>query len=211
MPPKSAPGRPRGGPRGGAPRGAPSGGTSGAGSGGTSVGPTSDLAVAHVRTIGVRRDVVGYGQAGRVVRTGTRAFSATLPESMIYHYDVVITPDNLPARVNLLIIKTLQDSVAPQVFTPRGAYDGRKNFFCPDRLNLGDTDSKEVGLDCFIHRIGSHPEVYKVKLTLVATINSELLDRFVNGHLSYDEEAITALTRANAHHPYQVAGSFVNG
>ncbi|RXW23179.1 hypothetical protein EST38_g2678 [Candolleomyces aberdarensis] len=208
MPPKSAPrGRPQGGPRGGGPRGgAPRGasprGTPGAGRGGTAVGPTLVSAAAHVQTIGVKRDgTVGYGQAGRVCRVQVNAFSATLPESKIHHYDVVITPDNLPARVNLLLIKTLQNSVSPQVFTPRGAYDGRKNIFCPSRLNLGDTDSKEFDVPLAQANGGPNPtrppKVYKVKLTLVATINPELLDRFVNGQQSHDEEAITAITACN--------------
>ncbi|KAJ2928490.1 hypothetical protein H1R20_g8598, partial [Candolleomyces eurysporus] len=206
MPPKSAPrGRPQGGPRGGGPRGgAPRGasprGTPGAGRGGTAVGPTLVQAAAHVKTIGVKRDgTVGYGQAGRVCRVQVNAFSATLPESTIYHYDVVVTPDNLPARLNLAIIKTLQNSVAPQVFTPRGAYDGRKNIFCPSALNFGD--SKEFDVPLPQANGGPNPtrppKVYKVKLTLVATINPELLDRFVNGQQSHDEEAITAITACN--------------
>ena len=38
------------------------------------------------------------------------------------------------------------------------------------------------------------PKVYKVKVTLAATINPELLRRFVYGQQSHDDEATTALT-----------------
>ncbi|KAJ2912725.1 hypothetical protein MD484_g7689, partial [Candolleomyces efflorescens] len=196
-------GAPRGGgPRGGAPRGTSPRGVAGAGRGGTNVGPTLVQAASHVQTIGVKRDgTVGYGQAGRVVRVQVNAFAATLPQSTIHHYDVAITPDNLPARLNLVILKTLQNAVAPQIFTPRGSYDGRKNLFCPSRLNLGNTDSREFDVPLAQANGGPNParppKTYKVKITLVATINPELLERFVNGQQSHDEEAITAITACN--------------
>ena len=43
------------------------------------------------------------------------------------------------------LIARLQDQVAPEVFTPRAVYDGRKNLFAPRKLPLGNTDSKVVG------------------------------------------------------------------
>ena len=42
------------------------------------------------------------------------------------------------------IIKRLQTVVAPETFTPRVVYDGRKNIFAPRQLALGPTDSQEV-------------------------------------------------------------------
>ena len=43
----------------------------------------------------------------------------------------VISPSEhtLPVRVNMQLIDRLQTVFAPQVFTPRAAYDGRKNLF----------------------------------------------------------------------------------
>lgn len=35
----------------------------------------------------------------------------------------------LPQRLTMEIIRHLQEVDAPQVFTPRAAYDGRKNLF----------------------------------------------------------------------------------
>lgn len=46
--------------------------------------------------------------------------------------------------MNFLIIQRLQEVIAPAVFTPRGVYDGRKNLFTPQELNLGDTRSASV-------------------------------------------------------------------
>ena len=42
------------------------------------------------------------------------------------------------------IIKRLQTEVAPNVFTPRAAYDGRKNLFAARELPFGPTGTQEV-------------------------------------------------------------------
>ena len=42
------------------------------------------------------------------------------------------------------LIARLQTDIAPDVFTPRAVYDGRKNLFAPRELPFGGSDSKEV-------------------------------------------------------------------
>lgn len=44
------------------------------------------------------------------------------------------------------LIRELQVNVAPTIFTPRGVYDGRKNFFAARELSFGGADFKEVGV-----------------------------------------------------------------
>lgn len=58
----------------------------------------------------------------------------------------VIHPDEkaLPARLNMRLIEVLQTVVAPQVFTPRAVYDGRKNLFAARELPFGGSNSAEV-------------------------------------------------------------------
>ena len=57
---------------------------------------------------------------------------------------VVISSESLPVRMNFEIIRRLQEAIAPAVFTPRGVYDGRKNMFTPQQLDLGGTDTGTV-------------------------------------------------------------------
>ena len=49
---------------------------------------------------------------------------------------IVISPSEktLPARLNMEIITRLQNDIAPDVFTPRAAYDGRKNLYAAREL-----------------------------------------------------------------------------
>jgi eukaryotic translation initiation factor 2C len=49
-----------------------------------------------------------------------------------------------PLRFNMELIARLQTDIAPDVFTPRAVYDGRKNLFAPRELPFGGSDSKEV-------------------------------------------------------------------
>jgi len=46
------------------------------------------------------------------------------------------------------LIKQLQTVVAPQIFTPRAVYDGRKNMFTIHDLPFGSTGSREVQCSC---------------------------------------------------------------
>jgi eukaryotic translation initiation factor 2C len=71
------------------------------------------------------------------------------------HHGIVITPDNLPARVNHQIFKTLQFDVAPEIFTPQAVYDGRKNVFSSRKLDLGAEDMQEVCFSIAMARVES--------------------------------------------------------
>ncbi|KAF8138405.1 argonaute-like protein [Boletus edulis] len=210
MPPKGDPtargGRGRGG--GGGARGGPRGGPPGATARGnpSAPPPSGTLPGGHVQAVGVRRS--GYGTAGRAINVLTNFFSMASPESNIHHYDVVISPSEktLPARLNLELVDHLQKIDAPDVFTPPAAYDGRKNMFAPRELPLGPNGSQEFNV-CLSDETtrgspgentsGRGPRVYKIKLTKVATINPEVLHRFVQGQQSHDNTVLTALTALN--------------
>jgi hypothetical protein len=54
----------------------------------------------------------------------------------------------LPARRHLEIIDYLQTMLEPNLFTPRGIYDGKKNFFITRELG----DKRKVSLNCNLTR-----------------------------------------------------------
>lgn len=62
---------------------------------------------------------------------------------------VVILPaeKSLPIRLNMELITALQTRVAPEIFTPPAAYDGRKNIFAAKELKFaGGARSQEVSV-----------------------------------------------------------------
>ncbi|KAF8197479.1 argonaute-like protein [Pholiota molesta] len=145
------------------------------------------------------RQTTWYGTSGRVVPTIVNAFKTTIPDGIIYHYDA-ITPDRFPARFNMELFDRLQKVVAPQVFAIPAVYDGRKNAFTMKPLPLGPTDSATFNIT--LERTGPAisdrpPKVYPIKLTKVAMINTEVLNRFIQAKQSADNDVLTAITALN--------------
>ncbi|KAI0335424.1 argonaute-like protein [Cubamyces sp. BRFM 1775] len=187
--------RGRGGPRGGGPgrgpaipagRGAPAGGLPDASS--------------HITTVGVK--CTAFGSSGRAITVQTNHFEVKIPEGSIYHYDVILPSEKaLPARLNMEIIARLQTVIAPQVFTPRAVYDGRKNMFAARELPFGPSGAQEFEVTLVDPPSpgagGRPPKAYKVKLKHVATINPEVLSRFLQGKQSHDNAVLTAITALN--------------
>ncbi|KAJ7473799.1 argonaute-like protein [Mycena galericulata] len=103
----------------------------------------------------------------------------------------------MPAAMNMRIIKALQDHVAPTIFADtRVVFDGRKNIFAPIELDLGG-DSREFDVSLSAPSAERPPHIYKVRLTYVAKINTEVLHRFVQGQQSQDNTVSTALMALN--------------
>ncbi|KAG6899902.1 hypothetical protein C0993_005481, partial [Termitomyces sp. T159_Od127] len=207
MPPRGASNR--GGSRGNSPfRGASRGRDATRGDVQAGVSPVGLARSVHTRTVGVRRP--GYGTAGRQLAIVTNSFVTSIPDETIRHYDEFAS--NMDRHMRILL-KNLQEQVAPQIFTAKTVFDGRKNLFAPYELALGSSNSRQVGswvlVLCpqFILRkfdvilvpqtksSDRPPKVYKIKLTKVNEINPEVLRAYVSGRYSIDEEVLTAIMK----------------
>ncbi|KAJ7499943.1 argonaute-like protein [Mycena latifolia] len=180
----------------GAPRGARGASPSARGRGGPPPPPAHQPPASHVTTIGVKRP--GYGSSGRAITINVNSFTAEIPEGSIYHYDV-IAAENLPSAMNMRLIQALQDNVAHHIFADtRVVFDGRKNLFAPTELNLGG-NSREFDVSLPGQQTSSDrpPRIYKIRLTRVAKINTEILHRFIEGKQSQDNAVSTALMALN--------------
>ncbi|KAG8837222.1 hypothetical protein FRC18_009742 [Serendipita sp. 400] len=211
MPPRPPP---RGGARGGPPRGAsPSRGgpqrggapppQSGAARGAPAqAGAGQQHAIAdHVQTIGVKKP--GYGREGRNFQVFTNHFGAQITDNIISHYDVIHPSEKtLPAKLNFDIIESMQSKCFPQIFTPRCVYDGRKNLFASRDIPFPGDSTTQHEFDVYLNGPPAadstgNPKAYKVRLTKVATINPEVLHRFLKGQQSHDNAVLTAITALN--------------
>ncbi|KAK7042157.1 protein argonaute-2 [Favolaschia claudopus] len=151
----------------------------------------------HITTVGVRRP--GYGSSGRPIPVYVNSFTVEIPDSTIYHYDVIANDKVLPSAMNQRLIKALQDNIAPGIFAEtRCVFDGRKNLYAPVELNLGgDSREFDVSLPGAPASSDRPPRIYKIRLTRVATINTEILHRFIQGQQSHDNTVSTALMAFN--------------
>ncbi|KAF7789470.1 hypothetical protein EIP86_000416 [Pleurotus ostreatoroseus] len=156
---------------------------------------TSTVA-SHVTTVGVKRSA--FGSSGTEVKVFTNHFEVTIPQSIIHHYDVMVPSEQtLPSRLTMQIMHALQTETAPEIFTPRAAYDGRKNLFSIRELPFTEgTHTFEVSLGPPVQG-GKPSKAFKVTLKHVAVINPELLSRFLEGKQSHDNAVLTAITALN--------------
>ncbi|KAH9077150.1 argonaute-like protein [Lactarius deliciosus] len=204
MPPKASLGKPGRGHRGG-----PRDGRGGGGRGSSPGHSGTSTQAAHVRTIGVRR--TGKGTAGWPVKVLTNNFAIELNQGTIYHYDGMypffssngFTEQPLPAARNFEIIQALQTQVEPALFARPGVYDGRKNLFTAYELPFesgGRKFSVPMGAPPSPGEVAAGhrgPKVFTVRLTHVASINPEVLQRFLRGEQSHDNSVLTAITALN--------------
>ncbi|KAF7330092.1 Argonaute-like protein [Mycena kentingensis (nom. inval.)] len=111
----------------------------------------------------------------------------------------VISSDRvLPSALNGEIFAKLQ-SAHPGIFAHNPvSFDGRKNAYAAEELELGgDSREFDVNLTDGPASVERPPKIYKVRLTLVAKINNEILQRFITGQQSSDNTVSTALQALN--------------
>ncbi|KAG9075104.1 hypothetical protein FS749_013266 [Ceratobasidium sp. UAMH 11750] len=96
-------------------------------------------------------------------------------------------------------MKMLQEHLEPNLFSPKGAYDGRKNLFTTTRLALGDNNTRTFELPMGNPRPDSDrpPRTRRVKLQLAQEINPEVLSQFQQGRHAQDNVVLTALMALN--------------
>ncbi|KAG8703536.1 hypothetical protein FRC08_002787 [Ceratobasidium sp. 394] len=159
--------------------------------------PASAPPPSHVSTVGVKRP--GYGKGGRSTSVLVNHFTCTIPTGTIYHYDEIGGDRALPARANVETMKMLQEHLEPNLFSPKGAYDGRKNLFTTTRLALGDNNTRTFELPMGNPRPDSDrpPRTRRVKLQLAQEINPEVLSQFQQGRHAQDNVVLTALMALN--------------
>ncbi|KAF9441655.1 Piwi-domain-containing protein [Macrolepiota fuliginosa MF-IS2] len=153
----------------------------------------------HVAAVGVKRP--GQGTAGRPIPVEVNCYVVDAPNITIYQYDA-IDPDKLPIRANMEIFRQVEQE-NPTIFTKPMAYDGRKIAYAALDLPLGSTSRtfevtlapKNGGTDPKPQ--GRPPRVYKLKLTQAATINTDVLHRYVSGQQSLDTAVATSLAAYN--------------
>ncbi|KAK0184437.1 argonaute-like protein [Armillaria mellea] len=176
----------------------------------------------HITTTGVKR--AAFGVVGRKVKIMINAFPTTVPDCEIYQYDGVISSDKtlvLPARFNMELFKLLQTEVAPEVFTQRAVYDGRKIAFTVKKLPVDEKGSVEFKVPYGVRPAGpdaSPPRIFKIRLTEAAVVNPEVLKRFIVGNHSQENSVLTAITALNVvvrmepslNNPFNIRSFFTN-
>uniref|UniRef100_A0A1I8GV41 Protein argonaute-1 n=1 Tax=Macrostomum lignano TaxID=282301 RepID=A0A1I8GV41_9PLAT len=144
----------------------------------------------------------GRGQEGRHISLRANHFEIRLPKGFLHHYDVNITPDKCPRRVNREIINTMVNSMHHQTvfFNQRPVFDGRKNLYTRDPLPFG-TDRLE--LEVTLPGEGSSKDrVFRVSLKYLGEVSLFALEEALEGRRrNIPADAVNALDVIMRHLP----------
>ncbi|KAJ7784029.1 hypothetical protein B0H14DRAFT_3584904 [Mycena olivaceomarginata] len=122
-----------------------------------------------------------FSTGGTPVIIQVNFFATSVPNSIIHH------ARTLPACMTMDFIRRLHLDVAPQIFTPRCVYDGRKkHLLCIHRLKF-DTGSQEFDVTL----------ADEAPQGLQDQVDSRRLHRFIESKGSHDNTVLTAITALN--------------
>ncbi|RWS17692.1 protein argonaute-2-like protein, partial [Dinothrombium tinctorium] len=170
-PPPGAPGPPHpgqagaGGAAGGPPGGPPAGGAAGGG-GASPPLPTFQCP---------RRPNIGTD--GRAIALRANHFQITMPRGFLHHYDVTITPDKCPRKINREIIETMVQSYSKIFSSQKPVFDGRKNMYTRDDLPIG---KEKVELEVTLPGEGKD-RVFRVAIKWMSQVSLNILEEALEG------------------------------
>ncbi|XP_074657018.1 protein argonaute-2-like [Tubulanus polymorphus] len=141
-----------------------------------------------------------HGTDGRPIMLRANHFQVHMPKGFIHHYDISITPDKCPRRVNREIIETMVQAYAQKIFHgQKPVFDGRKNLYNRDPLPIG---RERVDLEVTLPGEGNKDRVFKVSIKWVAQVSLYALEEGLEGKVhQIPFDAIQALDVVMRHLP----------
>ena len=86
-----------------------------------------------------------FGTVGKTIALRTNFFQLRLPKGDIHHYDLSISPDKCPRRVNRNVVETMVNTYHKVFGGQRPVFDGRKKPYSGKALTIG---RKPVSVNC---------------------------------------------------------------
>ncbi|XP_044171946.1 protein argonaute-2-like [Acropora millepora] len=140
-----------------------------------------------------------FGSVGRQIALRTNFFRVKLPKGDIHHYDLSISPDKCPRRVNRDIVEAMVSTYHKVFGEQRPVFDGRKNLYSSRALPIG---RKPVDFHVTLPMENSKDKTFKVTVKWVAQVSLFALEQALEGkHNQIPFEAIQALDVVLRHLP----------
>ena len=140
------------------------------------------------------------GEDGRPINLRANHFIINMPKGFLHHYDVVITPEKCPRRVNREIIETMVNSMHYQkyFFNKRPVFDGRRNMYTREPLPI---NRERLELDVILPGEGKD-RLFKVAIKHVSEVSLFALEEALQGRIQHiPQESVIALDVIMRHLP----------
>ena len=121
-----------------------------------------------------------HGTDGKPILLRANHFQVRIPKGVIHHYDIAITPDKCPRRVNREIVETMVTAYSQKIFSgQKPVFDGRKNLYSRDPLPIG---RERVELEVTLPGEGKD-RVFKVAIKWCAQVSLFALEEALEGRV----------------------------
>ncbi|KAL4218512.1 argonaute 1 [Mactra antiquata] len=118
------------------------------------------------------------GTDGRPILLRANHFQVRIPKGFIHHYDISITPDKCPRRVNREIIETMVQAYSQKIFQgSKPVFDGRKNLYSRDPLPIG---KDKIELEVTLPGEGKD-RVFTIQIKWLAQVSLYSLEEALEG------------------------------
>ncbi|XP_027205239.1 protein argonaute-1 [Dermatophagoides pteronyssinus] len=172
------------------------GGNGGSGNGSAGSGAVGDPGYTGPKFISPRRP--DYGHFGHPIQLRANHFQITMPRGFLHHYDVTITPEKCPRKINREIIELMVQAYNKIFGNIKPVFDGRKNIYTRDDLPIG---RDKVELEVTLPGEGKD-RVFRVAIKYVSKVNLDLLEEALKGNSrTMPQDSIQALDVVMRHLP----------
>ena len=140
----------------------------------------------------------GTGCNGRRIALRANHFEISMPRGFLHHYDVTITPDKCPRKINREIIETMVQAYNKLFENIKPVFDGRKNMYTRENLPIG---REKVELEVTLPGEGKD-RVFRVVIKYLSKVNLDALEDALEGNArSIPIDSIQALDVVIRHLP----------
>ncbi|CAE1171979.1 ELF2C [Acanthosepion pharaonis] len=139
------------------------------------------------------------GGQGRTIQLRANYFQISIPKGFIQHYEVAISPDKCPRRVNREIIESMVQAYSAKIFRgEKPVFDGRKNLYSRILLPF---ERERVELEVTLPGEGKD-RIFKVAIKWASQVNLYALEEALSGRTQQIPfDAIQALDVVMRHQP----------
>uniref|UniRef100_A0A183T6C1 Protein argonaute-1 n=1 Tax=Schistocephalus solidus TaxID=70667 RepID=A0A183T6C1_SCHSO len=141
----------------------------------------------------------GRGTEGRPIALRANHFEIRMPKGFLHHYDVAISPDKCPRRVNREIIETMVNSMHYQkyFYNQKPVFDGRRNMYTRQPLPISNEKVSFVTLPG-----EGKDRVFKVAIKHVSEVSLFSLEEALEGRTQrIPNDAVVSLDVIMRHLP----------
>ncbi|KFD52616.1 hypothetical protein M514_06463 [Trichuris suis] len=139
------------------------------------------------------------GIEGRPIVLRANHFQVRIPGGFIHHYDVSISPEKCPRRVNREIVTTMVRAYARVFNQLRPVYDGKKNMYTREPLPIG---KEKVELEVTLPGDSAVERQFRVTIKWISQVSLSLLEEAMEGRIrSVPYESVQAIDVILRHLP----------